>query len=369
MTRRFLTALCVACLTVAALGDERKVSDPQVVKAIRLVEDGEFDDAIVLLDVALLRLGKGPKSEDLTQAYLYLGVAYLGKGHESAAKARFREALAQVSDLKLSSDKFAPKVVAIFEQARAEAEKTEPHPLATAEAKKKGRSKAPLLLLGAGGAAAAVGIAAAGGSSPAARPTCASGQFAVSNARFDTPQFDCTGRSNQAYDLNYLFDTTNSSQVSVSITSVTSRFAVVGQTGAGNCISFDDGQLPFSPLEIPTGAEKTVTVFRGGRCGNDPPGRGGKLRVDRDADHRDVMRQFHAADPESAPAVLPIASHFRPRRRLRRHHERGTELPTPATPPPNMREGRSAYNCEFSQWYPSAGKGGFCWRRRFSARP
>jgi hypothetical protein len=57
----------------------------------------------------------------VAQAYLHLGVAYLGKGHEASARAQFREALARVKDLNLTPDRFAPKVIEAFEQARVEA--------------------------------------------------------------------------------------------------------------------------------------------------------------------------------------------------------------------------------------------------------
>jgi hypothetical protein len=82
---------------------------------------GLSDDAIVTLDGAVRRLAadKSPPA-DLPQAYLYLGIAYVGKGHDAAAKAKFREALRQLKDLSLSADKFPPKVINVFETARDE---------------------------------------------------------------------------------------------------------------------------------------------------------------------------------------------------------------------------------------------------------
>src|SRR5262245_48184645 len=96
-------------------------TDPEVLKGIKSVDDGDYDGAILILDNASRRLASDPaKANDLSQAYLYLGIAYVGKGHEAAAKAKFREALTQIKDMTLSPDKFPPKVIDVFEAARQE---------------------------------------------------------------------------------------------------------------------------------------------------------------------------------------------------------------------------------------------------------
>jgi hypothetical protein len=95
--------------------------DPEVLEGIRQVDEGDYDAAILTLDGAARRLARDPaRAQEVAQAYLHLGVAYLGKGHEASARAQFREALARVKDLDLSPEKFAPKVIEAFEQARAE---------------------------------------------------------------------------------------------------------------------------------------------------------------------------------------------------------------------------------------------------------
>lgn len=96
------------------------VKDAEVVKGIKAVEDGDYDTAIFLLDAATRRLAVDPKSSDLPQAYLHLGIAYVGKGAEAAAKSKFREALKQIRDLTLSADRYPPKVINVFEAARDE---------------------------------------------------------------------------------------------------------------------------------------------------------------------------------------------------------------------------------------------------------
>ena len=126
--------------------------DAEVVKGIKLVEDGEYDEAIWLLDTASQRLSKDPaKAADLSQAYLYLGIAYLAKGHQTSARERFREAVRQVADLDLNPQKFAPRVIEEFERARQDVKQS------PGSASGNGGGSGKLLLIGGGAAAAAGG--------------------------------------------------------------------------------------------------------------------------------------------------------------------------------------------------------------------
>ena len=157
-------------------------ADAELQRGIRQVEDGDYDPAIVTLDAAARRLGGDPAhARDLSQAYLYLGIAYIGKGHEAAAKAKFREAVAQIKDLTLSPDKFPPKVIDLFEAARAEeraqvapASAVAPTPAPAAASGKKGGSGKTILIVG-GLAAVGGGVALAagggGGGGATATPT------------------------------------------------------------------------------------------------------------------------------------------------------------------------------------------------------
>jgi len=155
---------------------EAPPTDPDIVKGINLVDDGDFDSAILILDGAARRLATDPKKvKELSQAYLYLGIAYVGKGHEAAAKAKFREALAQIKDITLSPDKFPPKVIDVFEAARSESSQTAKAAApAPAPAKKKGGSKKGLLIGAgvavAGGVGAALALGGGNGSPPTTLP-------------------------------------------------------------------------------------------------------------------------------------------------------------------------------------------------------
>lgn len=180
MDRKALSFALVLLLTCPASYGQAPptTTDPEVVKGIALVEEGDYDAAIVTLDKAARRLAEAKKQpQDLSQAYLYLGIAYVGKGHEAAAKAKFKEALGQIRDLTLSADRFPPKVINTFEAAKEEAAKAAPPqasaaPTAAPTPAKKGGSGKILLIVG--GLAAAGGIAAAaggGGGSSSSGPT------------------------------------------------------------------------------------------------------------------------------------------------------------------------------------------------------
>lgn len=172
----------------AAAHAQQAPSDPEVLKGIRQVDEGDYDAAILTLDAAARRLSRDPaRSQEGALAYLHLGVAYLGKGHEASARAQFREALARVKDLNLTPDRFAPKVIEAFEQARAESARgaapapspaaprppeaaATSRPAAPASEKRGGSGKKVLIgalaLAGVGG-----GIAAAAGGGGSAAPT------------------------------------------------------------------------------------------------------------------------------------------------------------------------------------------------------
>ena len=115
-------------LSLAALPALAQVpADPDVAKGVKQVDEGDYDAAILTLDNAARRLSADPsKSRELSYAYLYLGIAYMGKGHEAAAKAKFREAVTRVTDLSLSPDRFSPKIIDLFEAVKEETTKGGP---------------------------------------------------------------------------------------------------------------------------------------------------------------------------------------------------------------------------------------------------
>ena len=177
MRNRGLALFLVLGLTTTGF-PEPPIADADVRRGIALVDDGEYDSAIIALDGAVRRLASTPghAMNDLAQAYFYLGVAYLGKGQETSAKARFREALQQARDMNPSAEKFPPRVIELFEKAKEESRAEMPGSTAApgaAEPKKKGGSGKALLIVGGvaavgGGAALALGGGGgSGGTTPA----------------------------------------------------------------------------------------------------------------------------------------------------------------------------------------------------------
>ena len=127
----YLLVLTIASMRAAprALAEDPPARDPDLVKGIADVDTGEYDTAILRLEAAARRLtGQEGRRDDLVQAYVHLAVAYLAKGFEATAKSRFRDALALDASLRLSSEKFSPRVVEAFEKAR---DQVIPSPLPT----------------------------------------------------------------------------------------------------------------------------------------------------------------------------------------------------------------------------------------------
>lgn len=147
-------------LLAAPVGSSASESpDSYVAMGIRQVKEGDLETALFTLDTAVRRLATQPGHvADLVQAYVYLGVAYVGLNHDQAAKGKFREALKLDPGLRLSPDEFSARVIKVFETQ-----------LLKKTAAEKKRGARTFLLLGGAGAAAAVGIAAAS-SQPALPP-------------------------------------------------------------------------------------------------------------------------------------------------------------------------------------------------------
>lgn len=167
--RKALSLVLALLLAFATPPVSAQNLDRDVQRGIGQVDNGDYDGAILTLDNAARRLAADKaRPNDLAQAYLYLGIAYIGKGREAAAKAKFREAIAQIKSLSLSAEKFSPKVIDLFEAARAEESRETAAPTPTpaaggagganGSAQKKGGSKAIFIV---GGLAAAGGVAAA----------------------------------------------------------------------------------------------------------------------------------------------------------------------------------------------------------------
>jgi hypothetical protein len=261
--RRLLALMLGASLVAPDVVSQVGAPDPELVAGIRQVKEGDFETAVLTLDGVSRRLSGDPaRRRDLAQANLYLGIAYLGLDQRPPAKERFRKAVEADEDLRLSPDRFSPKVLALFDEARREVEAQR-----KAAAKGGAGSKGLYIALGVGGAAAAVALVAKGGSNG----TPPAGSVAFSNARFGTPVIDCpNGFKHQPIAFTILVDADNSSSAPVSVTSV-SVTAII----AISAIPSEIGQASSRPSTaapdaIGAGARATLTISSTLDCDNDP---------------------------------------------------------------------------------------------------
>jgi hypothetical protein len=178
MRGRSLAVVCVLAVATFA-GAQAPVAtrgadvDSELEKAKSLVRDGRFAQAVAKLQGVVVRLEQVGQAQAhnarLGEAHLHLALAYLALDDPAAAKESLK-ALARVDPARrLDPEVYAPKVIALFEEARAEStrEPASPQPGAppsSVGAQPKKGSKTVPLLIAAGGAAGIGAALAAGGS-------------------------------------------------------------------------------------------------------------------------------------------------------------------------------------------------------------
>jgi hypothetical protein len=128
-------------------------------QAKSLYERAQFGEAIELLQGALRRLeaekASAARTSSLGDAYLHLALAHLGVGDRSDAKEAFRRLLRLEPGRRLDPEIYAPKVLALVEEARAEIA-AEPVAAPAAAAPAKGGST---IVIGGAALVAAGGVA------------------------------------------------------------------------------------------------------------------------------------------------------------------------------------------------------------------
>ncbi|HEX9203014.1 MAG TPA: hypothetical protein VF964_03550, partial [Vicinamibacteria bacterium] len=104
--RRAATAVALlALLTPGTLPGQ--AADPELAAGLRQVREGDFEGAVVTLDAVTRRLAADrSRRPDLLEAYVNLGVALIALDQRTAAKDRFRLALALDPKLDLPSDRY-----------------------------------------------------------------------------------------------------------------------------------------------------------------------------------------------------------------------------------------------------------------------
>jgi hypothetical protein len=247
----------VALIAAPPLATPSLAPDSELLAGIRQVQEGDFEGAALTLDAVARRLGEDPsRTRDLAQATLYLGIAYLGLDQRPAAKDRFRRAVEADRDLRLSPDRFSPKVLTLFEEARREAE-------AHRQTVGKGGSKTGWLILGVTGAAAATALVVKGTSS-----TGGTAQF--TRARFGTPVIVCpAGFHGQPISFSILVDVNNGTSGPVTVNSVTTTIIIMSSdipSEVGQASSFPS---TVTPETVGAQSQGTLTIASTLLCYND----------------------------------------------------------------------------------------------------
>lgn len=93
---------------------------PTLVQGIRQVDEGDFENGLLTLDTVVRDLAVDPAQhkKDLSQGYLYRGIAFIDLGQEDSAKGSFAAALHYDKSVRLAEDRFPPRVVRVFEAVR-----------------------------------------------------------------------------------------------------------------------------------------------------------------------------------------------------------------------------------------------------------
>jgi hypothetical protein len=159
MIRSFCGVVTVFCIIATsglpgfarAVDATNPTTDKQMSEGIAQVRGGDFESAVITLDLAArsaaAELGR---EKDLAKIYLYMGMAYLALGQESLCQSKLLLAIKHDPKLAPSPDEFPIKLRRAFEDARkAAADSSRLERQTKAKSGKRG-----LIALGAGGAAA-----------------------------------------------------------------------------------------------------------------------------------------------------------------------------------------------------------------------
>lgn len=260
--RRAVCVLVIAAFAGSppALHAQPAAADPDLAKGINQVRDGDFETAVLTLDGVVRRLSGQPgRSKDLAQAHLHLGIALVGLGQQERADASFREAVTQDRDLRLSPERFSPKVIAMVEAAR---RRVPPAPTPP-EAKPSG-SKALPILLGLG-AAAGIGVAVAGGGGESS----GTGGPSFTKARFEPAQIECpNGSISVPLPVVILVDVANDTSSSLTLSSVSTVLTIVASTITSEIGNTSNVPSTVSPTTVLGRGSATLRVATELTCGN-----------------------------------------------------------------------------------------------------
>jgi len=252
----------MAPLILALLLVQSPAPAPRLEDGIRLVDQGDFEAAVEALRAATTAIAGEPKrSVERARGYLYLGVAHLALDQTPEAHRAFVSALRDDPGLRVTEDRFSPKVVSAFESARRE-QAAAGHPAAT----KSGGSTKKVVVGALAGAAVATGaVIALGGSEDGMR---------ILNARFAATLIDCPDNSNAVpIPFTVLTDVLNDGDTAaVLAATITARIEVSSEAEVGFT---SNRPVSFAPMSLPGHATTTLRMDSTLLCSN---GAGGPSR-------------------------------------------------------------------------------------------
>lgn len=157
--------LALAVLLAAPLAGASAASEESSLDlGIRQVKEGDFSKAVMTLDAVIQELTPeaSAHAKELSQGWLYKGIALVGLLQEEPAKAAFREALRHDPTVRLRKGEQPDRVVRVFDAARTGKTKAVLERPSDAP-KKAGLGAGAIAAIVAGGVALAGGVAAAAG--------------------------------------------------------------------------------------------------------------------------------------------------------------------------------------------------------------
>jgi hypothetical protein len=265
-SRRVMAAALIAVLVAGPL--LAQATDPQLAAGVRQVSEGDFEGAVLTLDAAARRLAAdGTRKGELVEAYVHLGIALVALDQRSAARDRFRLALALDPRLTLGPERYSPKVIGVFEEARREAA-AETARAAEAKAgpakppRGGGSSKVAWAALGVAAVAGGIALATRGGSG-----TVTPARF--SGARFETPVLGCPdGSVNLPLKLSILVDAEGGS-AATALTSVSAVLVIKESPAVPGEVGFaSNAPASVSPPSVPARTSMILRIETTLLCGN-----------------------------------------------------------------------------------------------------
>jgi hypothetical protein len=242
--------LVLSLLLLAGIPTAASAEDPDLALGLRQVAEGDFESAIPTLQAVAQRLeGDRARAGERARALLHLGVAQVALDRVDDARLSFQAALVADPLLQATTADFSPKVVRVFQSARAEVKARTAAP--------KSRRTAWAL----GGA----GVAAAGTAVLLTRDDGGDG-VTFANARFGTPVIVCPdGSNNLPLPFTILVDADSASGTMVS--SVTATAIIVASAQPAE-IGFATSQpARVVPSRIASG-HSTIAIETTLTCGN-----------------------------------------------------------------------------------------------------